>query len=85
MEMNYIKSIQIEPAKKVKPDKPKVIGMRKRVCSNRKVHNIYTIKYDDESIWVSCPDFGWYIDGGKLPKLGCTSRKKRCTWYLSTH
>jgi len=83
--MSHIKSFQIELVKKAKPGRPKVIGMRKRVCSNRKVHNIYIIKYDDESIWVSCPWFGWYIDDRNLPKLGCADRKKRCTWYLSTH
>jgi len=83
--MTEVKSIQLEAGKKARFGKPKIVGIRKRVCLNETVHNVRIIKYDDESVWVACPWFGWYVDDQKISSLGCADRKKRCTWYLSTH
>lgn len=83
--MSEVKTIQFDIGKKAKFGKPKIVGMRKHVCSNETIHNIAVIKYDDESMWVACPWFGWYTNQQNVPELGCADRKKRCTWYLSTH
>jgi hypothetical protein len=83
--MSGAKTVQLEAGRKAIFWKPKIIGMRKLVCSNETVHNVKVIKYDDESVWVACPLFGWYINDRNTPELGCANRKKRCTWYLSTH
>ncbi len=68
--------------------KPKIVGVRKFTCTNHVVHNVKVIKYDDESTWVMCPLFGWYSEakhGESKLKLGCMERKKRCTWFITTH
>ncbi|MGQ9530028.1 MAG: hypothetical protein ACUVQW_03105 [Candidatus Bathycorpusculaceae bacterium] len=83
--MTETKTIPLEFGKKTKISKLKVVGVRKRICSNEKVHEISIIKCNDESLWVACPWFGWYISDKNTPELGCVERKKRCTWYLSTH
>ena len=83
--MTDSKTTQIEIKKKAKLGRPSIVGIRKLVCSNHKVHNISVIKYDDESVLVACPLFGWYKDNENVSGLGCVPRKKRCTWYISTH
>ena len=62
----------------------RVIGTRLYKCINKYIHNIAVVKYDDSSIWVMCPMFGWFEDAsleGPL-KLGCKDRKKHCTWFI---
>ena len=83
--MTEAKTTQLEVGRKAKFGKPMIVGMRKCVCSNETVHNIRVIKYDDESVWVACPLFGWYTNDKNVVELGCGDRRKRCTWYLSTH
>ena len=62
---------------------PRVVGMREYPCTNGFVHNIKVVRYDDSSIWVTCPMFGWFEEPGlETPKLGCKERKKRCTWFI---
>lgn len=60
-----------------------VVGMREYTCTNGFIHNIKVARYDDSSIWVICPMFGWFEEPGlATPKLGCKERKKRCTWFV---
>ena len=62
-----------------------IVAVRRCKCINSSVHNVKVIKYDDGSVWVACPMFGWYKEvkiGGSTLKLGCKDRKKRCTWFI---
>jgi len=64
-------------------ERPLITGTRAYTCTNHYSHNIKVIKYDDGSIWVMCPMFGWFEDNGSgMQKLGCKERKKRCTWFV---
>ena len=61
-----------------------IVGVRTYTCTNDFVHNVKVVKYDDSSVWVLCPMFGWFegaSSGGTL-KLGCKETKKRCTWFV---
>jgi hypothetical protein len=67
--------------------KPNIVGVREFTCTNHMIHNVKVLKYDDDSIWVVCPIFGYYTEtynGGTRLKLGCVERKKRCTWFIGT-
>lgn len=61
-----------------------IVGVRRLKCHNAGLHSIKVLKYGDSSIWVCCPEFGWYEDphSGDL-KLGCKDRKTRCRWFFS--
>lgn len=65
-------------------ERPQIIGVRKYTCTNDFVHDVKVVTYDDSSIWVMCPMFGWFgeTDSGRTPKLGCKERKKHCTWFV---
>lgn len=62
----------------------RIVGKRAYTCTNGFVHHIKVVKYDDGSVWVMCPMFGWYEEAGLegILKLGCKERKKRCTWFI---
>lgn len=64
-------------------ERTQIIGIRNYTCTNGFIHNIKVIKFDDTSIWIACPMFGWYdpSSAGKA-RLGCRERKKRCTWFV---
>jgi len=53
-----------------------IVGVRKAICVNEHPHKISIVRYQDGSIWVLCPYFG-YIG----PQLGCKSRKARCRFF----
>ncbi len=61
-----------------------IVSVRGYTCTNGFVHNIKVVKYDDSSVWVVCPMFGWFEEIGSdgILKLGCKERKKRCTWFV---
>jgi len=61
-----------------------IVSVRGYTCTNGFVHNIKVVKYDDSSVWVVCPMFGWFEEAGSdgILKLGCKERKKRCTWFV---
>lgn len=60
-----------------------VVGLREYTCINSSVHKVKVARYDDSSIWVMCPKFGWFEDCvSGVEKLGCKDRKKRCTWFV---
>jgi len=61
-----------------------IVSVRGYTCTNGFVHNIKVVKYDDSSVWVMCPMFGWFEEIGSegTLKLGCKERKKRCTWFV---
>lgn len=63
---------------------PRIIGVREYTCQNKSIHNVKVVKYDDSSIWVTCPMFGWFEKGGvpSVTSLGCKERKQRCTWFV---
>lgn len=65
-------------------ERARIVGVRDYTCINDFVHHIKVVKYDDSSVWVMCPMFGWFEDVGSegTPKLGCKERKKRCTWFM---
>lgn len=73
-----------EKRKATPPTRPKIVGVREYRCTNGFVHNIKVVRYEDSSIWVTCPMFGWFEEAGleTTPKLGCKERKKRCTWFV---
>jgi Arc/MetJ-type ribon-helix-helix transcriptional regulator len=73
-----------EKRKAAQLTRPKIVGMREYTCTNGFAHNIKVVKYEDSSIWVTCPMFGWFEDTSieGAPKLGCKERKKRCTWFV---
>jgi len=62
----------------------RITSIRGYTCTNDFVHNIKVVKYDDSSVWVMCPMFGWFEETGSngTLKLGCKERKKRCTWFI---
>jgi len=62
----------------------RIVGERAYTCANDFVHHIKVVKYDDGSVWVMCPMFGWYEEASSegILKLGCRERKKRCTWFI---
>ncbi len=62
----------------------RIVSVRGYTCTNGFVHNIKVVKYDDSSVWVMCPMFGWFEEAGSdgILKLGCKERKKRCTWFV---
>ncbi len=64
-------------------ERTQIVGIRNYTCTNGFIHNIKVIRFDDTSIWVACPMFGWYDPPsvGKA-RLGCRERKKRCTWFV---
>ncbi|MEM2102229.1 MAG: hypothetical protein QXM22_01790 [Candidatus Bathyarchaeia archaeon] len=66
------------------PEQPRIIAVRSYTCSNEFVHKIKVVKYDDSSIWVTCPMFGWFENTtpDKRPQLGCKERKKPCAWFV---
>ena len=73
-----------EKRKAIPLTRPKVVGVREYTCTNEFAHKIKVVRYEDSSIWVTCPMFGWF-EGARsegAPKLGCISRKKRCTWFV---
>lgn len=63
-----------------------IIGTRELTCINARIHKIQIVTYDDSSIWIKCPMFGWFEETGvvrsRRTKLGCKHRKKRCTWFI---
>ena len=63
-------------------EKAHIIGIRNYTCTNGFIHDVKVVKYDDTSIWVMCPMFGWYNSPGGAAKLGCRERKKQCTWFI---
>jgi len=65
-------------------ERTRIIGVREYTCSNDFIHNVKVVKYDDSSVWVTCPMFGWFEEAGRggTPKLGCKERKKRCSWFV---
>jgi len=85
IKMVKAKKTQLEYKRRAKFSRPSIIGVRKLVCSNHNVHNVSVITYDDGSVFVACPLFGWYTDNKGAIGYGCVPRKKRCTWYISTH
>lgn len=66
------------------PTWSKIVGIRECTCINKFTHNIKVVRYEDSSIWVICPMFGWFEVTGLegVPKLGCKTRKKHCTWFV---
>lgn len=73
-----------EKRKATLPAHLRIIGVREYTCTNGFVHNIKVVRYEDSSIWVTCPMFGWFEEAGSegAPKLGCKERNKRCTWFV---
>jgi len=63
-------------------EKAQIIGIRNYTCTNGFIHDVKVVKYDDTSIWVMCPMFGWYGPPGGAARLGCRERKKPCTWFI---
>lgn len=59
-----------------------IVAVRRIKCVNGGFHNATVIKYGDSSVWVCCPNFGWYEDHNSL-KPGCKPRKKRCPWFFN--
>jgi hypothetical protein len=58
-----------------------IIGIRTETCYVNKPHKIKIFKYNDSSMWIACPNFGWFKKDGE-EHLGCRERKKRCTWFF---
>jgi len=65
-------------------ERTRIVGVRMYTCTNDFVHDVKVVTYDDSSIWVMCPMFGWFeeFDSEGTPKLGCKERKKHCTWFV---
>lgn len=66
------------------PEQLRIVAVRNYTCSNDFVHQIKVVKYEDSSLWVTCPVFGWFENTtlDKTPRLGCKERKKPCAWFL---
>jgi len=65
-------------------ERDRIVGVRTYTCTNDFVHNVKVVKYDDSSVWVMCPMFGWFEDAssGGARRLGCKEKKKHCTWFV---
>jgi Arc/MetJ-type ribon-helix-helix transcriptional regulator len=74
----------VEKRKASELTQPKIVGMREYTCTNSLAHRVKVVKYEDSSIWVACPMFGWFEDVSMegASQLGCKERKKRCTWFV---
>jgi len=75
---------RLQTIPKTPAEQPRIIAVRSYNCSNDFFHKIKVVKYDDSSIWVTCPMFGWFEDTtpDKKPQLGCKERKKPCAWFI---
>ena len=60
-------------------EKEEVIAVRSAICSRN--GKVQIIKYNDSSVWIACPDFGWF-ESGFQKRLGCKERRRRCTWFF---
>ena len=54
----------------------RIVEVRKAVCSNKHNHGVSIVRYEDGSIWVYCPNFG-YIGS----QVGCKITKGRCRYF----
>jgi len=54
----------------------RIVETRKAICTCKHNHEVTIIRYEDSSIWVDCPDFG-YIGS----QVGCKIAKGRCRYF----
>ena len=54
-----------------------IVAARTATCRGRPIK---ILKYNDSSMWIACPNFGWF--GHLRQCLGCKEKKRRCTWFF---
>jgi len=54
----------------------KIVEVRKTVCSNGYKHVITIVRFEDGSIWIYCPSFG-YIGS----QVGCKVTRGKCRYF----
>lgn len=59
----------------------KILGLRELRCTsgNGRPHKVHVVRYEDGSIWVLCPHFGYMG-----PVLKCKAKKHRCKYFKAT-
>ena len=79
---NAIQSqLQTITRKRIYDLREEIIGIKTETCYVNKPHKIKVFKYDDSSMWVGCPNFGWFKNDG-AEHLGCREKIKGCTWFF---
>ena len=59
-------------------EREEIIAVRSANCRHRKIR---IVKYSDSSVWIICPDFGWY-ESDSREHVGCKRKRRRCTWFF---
>jgi len=54
----------------------RVVEVRRVECANKYNHGVTIVRYEDSSIWVYCPNFG-YVSS----ELGCKITGGRCRFF----